>query len=97
MIDKKSIEHIAQLARLKLEKKEWKALEKDLMAILQYVDKLKEVDISQVELKKEAEEKTLREDKVETALSQSKDLLSLAPAREKNYISVKSVFKQYGN
>lgn len=97
MIEKEKIKHIAQLARLKLKEKELAALGKDLQTILKYVDQLKKVDISGVELKEEAEEEeALREDKVKSALSSAKDLLALAPSRKGTYISVKSVFK-HGN
>lgn len=96
MIDKKSLEHIAELARLKLEAKELKSLEKDLVAILHYVDQLKKVDVSQVELGEEAEERVLREDKAKESLSKAEQLISLSPAQKKTYIAVKSVFK-HGN
>ena len=93
MIEKEEIQHIAQLARLKLKKEELESLGKDLETILEYVDQLKKLDVSGVELKEEAEAESLREDKVETALSSAKDLQSLAPSRKDTYISVKSVFQ----
>ncbi|HOZ16308.1 MAG TPA: Asp-tRNA(Asn)/Glu-tRNA(Gln) amidotransferase subunit GatC [Candidatus Portnoybacteria bacterium] len=44
MIDKKNVEHIAKLARIKLTEKEEEKFAKDLSSILDYIDKLNKVD-----------------------------------------------------
>jgi aspartyl-tRNA(Asn)/glutamyl-tRNA(Gln) amidotransferase subunit C len=49
MISKEEVEHIAKLARLGLTEKEIGKFQKELSLILDYVEKLKEVDVSKVE------------------------------------------------
>jgi len=49
MITKKEVQHVAKLARLGLTEKEVKRFQKELSSILNYIEKLKEVDISKVE------------------------------------------------
>ena len=94
MINQESIKHIAQLARLKFSEEDLKNLENDLSLILKYIDQLKQVDIANVELGEEAEEKHLRQDVVAPSLSSREKLLSLTPSRKGQYVSVKSVFKK---
>ena len=48
-IDIKHVEHIAQLGRLHLNDAEKKSLTEDLNNILQYVEKINELDTSKVE------------------------------------------------
>ncbi len=66
MISKEEVKHIAKLARLGLTGKEIEKFQKELSSILDYVEKLKEVDVSRVEptshpLKKE---NVMRKDEV---------------------------------
>lgn len=49
MLTDQELDHIASLARIKLEDKEREGLKKDLSSILDYVAKLEEVDTSSVE------------------------------------------------
>ncbi len=49
MISKKEVKHIAKLARLGLAEKEIEKFQKELSSVLDYIEKLKEVDISKVE------------------------------------------------
>jgi len=49
MISKEEIKHIAKLARLGLSKKEIETYQQELSKILEYIEKLKEIDISEVE------------------------------------------------
>jgi len=49
MIDSKDIEHVAELARLDLSSEEKARYGKQLGAILEYIDQLKEVDTAGVE------------------------------------------------
>jgi len=49
MLTEKEVEHIAQLARLELSEKEKAKFQKELSLVLDYVDKLKKLDVSQVE------------------------------------------------
>lgn len=48
MIDKKNVEHIAQLARIEINDKEKEFLGSQLSKIIEYVDKLREVDVANV-------------------------------------------------
>lgn len=49
MITKKEVQHIAGLARIGLSKEEIEKYSKDLSSILDWVEQLKEVDVSGVE------------------------------------------------
>jgi len=49
IIDKKTIEHVALLARLELSEEEKELFASQLGNILNYIEKLKELDTSQVE------------------------------------------------
>ncbi len=48
-IDRKAIEHVAELARLELSEEEKARLAEQLGSILEYIDQLKEVDTAGVE------------------------------------------------
>lgn len=96
MISKKEIKHIAKLARLGLSEKEMGKMEKELSSILEYFEKLKEVDVSKVEptFHSVPIENVMREDKVnEKSKTQSTKLLYLAPETKDGYLKVKSIFK----
>ena len=97
-IDKKQVEHIAELARIKLSDKEKEKFSKELSQILDYFEKLKEVNtenvapISQVTGIKNV----LREDEEEKIERQARDkrrgrILKNVPRKEGEYIKVKSV------
>jgi len=49
MISKKEVQHIAKLARLGLTEKEIGKHQKEFSKILDYIEKLKEVDVSKIE------------------------------------------------
>lgn len=49
MINEKEIEHIAQLARLELREKEKRKFQKELSLILDFIAKLKELDVAEIE------------------------------------------------
>jgi aspartyl-tRNA(Asn)/glutamyl-tRNA(Gln) amidotransferase subunit C len=48
-VDEATVRHVARLARIKVSGQEAKSLERELTAILDWVDQLNEVDTSQVE------------------------------------------------
>lgn len=48
MISKEEVEHLAKLTQLELSSEELEKMTKELDLILNYVDKLNEVDVSQV-------------------------------------------------
>ena len=100
MISKKEVKHIAKLARLGLSEKEMEKMEKELSSILEYFEKLKEVDVSQIEptFHSVPIENVMREDKInEKCKMQSAKLLYLAPDTKDGYLKVKSIFKDGSN
>ena len=94
MIDKKEVQHIASLARLGLEDKEIKKIQKDLSSILDYMEKLKEVDIMNVGIYFSTSdvENTTRDDEDYAKEKKEVDkLLKLAPDIQKGYLKTKQI------
>jgi len=96
MITKEEVQHIAKLARLGLTEKEIKKMEKELSSILDYIEKLKEVDVSKIEPTSHSIqiENIMRndEEKPKTKNQKPKNLLDLAPKTKNGYLKVKSIF-----
>ena len=98
MISKEQTQHIAKLARLGLSEKEIGKMQKELSSILDYVEKLKKLDVSNtkedlhtlpVNLGGEAQ----REDIVKSQEEKTtKKLIDLAPQKKEGYLQVKEVF-----
>ncbi len=100
MISPEQAAHIAKLARLALSDDERERLGHDLSRIVDFVEKLNEVDVANVEPlnggtelsnQTRSDEQTPEQRELsnpETAAA----LLKAAPASEKNYLKVKSVF-----
>ena len=96
MISKEEVKHIAKLARLGLTEKEIEKFQKELSSILDYMEKLKEVDVSKIEPTSHPleVENVMREDKEKEKLKmKSKKLLELAPETKEGYVKVKSIIK----
>ena len=95
MLSKEETEHIAKLARLGLSDQEIAKYQKDLSAILGYVDKLKEVDIEGVKPFTHSIDisNVLRPDskidRTEEELGKLKDQM---PETKDGYLKVKSIF-----
>jgi aspartyl-tRNA(Asn)/glutamyl-tRNA(Gln) amidotransferase subunit C len=93
-IDKKEVEHIAKLARLSLTEKEIEKYQKELSQILEYIEKLKEVDVSNVEptfhpLKVK---NVMRKDtEIKKGIEKIKKLIESMPERKEGYLKVKRV------
>lgn len=94
MISKEEVIHVAKLARLKLSEEEIEKYQRELSKILNYIEKLKKVDISKVSptshsiLIKEA----MRQDKEEEFPREKKIfLLRMAPQLKENFIKVKKI------
>ena len=85
-INKELIEHVAEVARLKLTEKEKEQFVKELKEILGSFSKLDEVDTEDTDISLQPVElkNMLREDKEENCLSQE-DALSLAEHRKDGY------------
>ncbi|MBD3207894.1 MAG: Asp-tRNA(Asn)/Glu-tRNA(Gln) amidotransferase subunit GatC [Candidatus Nealsonbacteria bacterium] len=96
MISREQVEHVAQLARLDLSEKEIEKMQKDLSSILDYIEKLQEVDISGVEIEATSKniEKVARKDTVETGPPEErKDLIGMMPEEKNKYLKIKKVFE----
>lgn len=94
MISKETVKHIAKLARIRLGSDEIAKFQKELSVILDYIEQLKEVDISGVDLKKGLGGALgrMREDEVSEAdIEEVAKLLKLAPSKKDNYLKTKRI------
>ncbi len=82
MIDRKDVEHVARLARLALTEAELERMRGELAAILQYIEKLRAVDVDDVEPTFHAVPlvNVMREDEVEPPLDREA-MMGNAPDR----------------
>jgi aspartyl-tRNA(Asn)/glutamyl-tRNA(Gln) amidotransferase subunit C len=90
------IDHIAKLARIGLKEEELKKLEGELSAILDFIEKLKEVDIENIEPMTGGTDlvNAVREDEVIPKNEEQRQrILANAPKRKDDYIEVKAVFE----
>lgn len=92
MITREEVKHIAKLARLGLTEKEIKKFQRELSSILDYIEKLKEVDISKTEPTSHSllVENVMRSDE-EIKRGLEKKLMELAPETKEGYLKVKSI------
>lgn len=89
------VEHIAQLARIRLTSAEKTKFSQELSAILDYVTQLNEVKTNDVQSISQITglKNIVRQDKVQVKDSQQRQrILKLAPQIEADYFKVKSVF-----
>lgn len=95
MISHEDIKKLAELARIHLTGAEEKKLASDLEAILGYVEKLREVDVSGVpEMTHAVEEKNVFRNDEESAESwHNIQTDKQFPEEEKGYLKVKGVFE----
>lgn len=95
-LTKEQVQHIANLARLELTAKEKEKFRDQLSSILDYVEKLKQVDTKEVAGTAHATglENVMREDKITSASKEAKDkLLEAAPISEKGLVKTRGVFE----
>jgi aspartyl-tRNA(Asn)/glutamyl-tRNA(Gln) amidotransferase subunit C len=94
LIDKKTIENLAELARLELSKKERDSLLKDLEKILSHFEELKEIDTEGVPPMSGGtlEKNVLREDGEGRVLPRER-AISDFPEEEKGFLRVPPVFE----
>jgi aspartyl-tRNA(Asn)/glutamyl-tRNA(Gln) amidotransferase subunit C len=101
MISKKEVEHLAQLARLGLSEKELEKTQKEIAPILDYFEKIKEVDVTGIEPTTHAVDlkNVMRPDqeRKESNNEQKVKLLSSAPEIQDNYLKVKAILKDNGS
>lgn len=96
MISKKEVQHIAKLARLGLTEKEIETYRKELSVILDYIEKLKKVDVSKIEPTSHPleVENVMRNDEGQSAKPDlRKKLVELAPDKKDSYFKVKSILR----
>lgn len=97
MITDKNVEHIAALARIQLTAEEEKRFEKELSAILDFVEKLNEVNTQNIEPMTGGTnlENVMREDnQIDKNLeNKSAELVNAAPDKKEGWIKVKAVFE----
>lgn len=92
MLTKKEVQHIAGLARVGLDEKEIEKYREDMSSILDWVEQLKEVDITGVEPTAHITglENVARED-VEHDFSGKSEIVALFPDKKDNFDKVKSI------
>ena len=93
-ITRKEVEHVARLARLELSEGEKDLMTAQLDRILGYMDKLNELDMSQVEPTSHVIPmvNVMREDEAKPSLSPD-DALANAPDRETPYFRVPRIIE----
>jgi len=94
MISRKEVKRVAKLARIGINQKEEKRFTGELSLILDYVEKLKEVDVSKTVPTSHSIEiqNVTREDKENEKLKMKNEkLLKLAPESKNGYLKVKSI------
>ena len=93
-IDKRTLEHLAKLARIKLEPAEEEKLLKDLGEILGYVQELQSVDVSSVEpMTGGTDLKNIFRDDAERENTNRGAGIESFPESEKGYLKVPKVFE----
>lgn len=94
MINKKDVEHVAALARIEINGKEKEALGEQLSKILDYIDKLKELDTEGVEPMRglHPDNNVFRDDQAKDS-GLAEDILNNAPLREGDQIKIPKVIE----
>jgi aspartyl-tRNA(Asn)/glutamyl-tRNA(Gln) amidotransferase subunit C len=89
------VDYVAKLARIHLNDDKKKGLNEDLKRILQYIEQLNELDVSQVAPTSHVLnlENVFRKDKVNPSKVRD-DLLKYAPASEGKYFKVPKVIEE---
>ncbi len=93
--DRNSIDHLAELARLSFDEEEMNRIQKDLEDMIGLVDKLKELDMSDVEplIHMTDEENDLRPDEPSSGMSRE-EALKNAPHKDSDYFRVPKVIER---
>jgi aspartyl-tRNA(Asn)/glutamyl-tRNA(Gln) amidotransferase subunit C len=93
-IDRALLDKIAHLSRLEFDEKDAEKMMKDMTAIVDWVEKLKEVDTENVEplTTMSHEINVLREDEVKEHLSHERGLKN-APKKDSDYFRVPKVLE----
>ncbi|MDP3697073.1 MAG: Asp-tRNA(Asn)/Glu-tRNA(Gln) amidotransferase subunit GatC [Candidatus Taylorbacteria bacterium] len=98
MISEKDVEYMAGLARLELNSEEKKKFQKDLGSILDFVEKLKKLDVEGVAPTTAGAEEAnvMRTDGTHSKYNQEKieHMLEQAPDRKDDFVKVKSILNK---
>ena len=95
-IYKKEVEHIAELARIKLTKEELGKFQKELSSILDYINKLSKVSTSKVKPTAQVTglKEVTRKDELEKKDKNLREkILNQAPSRKKDYFKVPKILE----
>lgn len=94
-IDIKTVDEIAHLARLEFDESSKPEMLKDMNRMLDFIDKLNEIDTSNVEplIYLSAEKNVLRPDVPEVTITQ-KEALKNAPKKDSDYFKAPKVIDQ---
>lgn len=94
MLSKDAVRHVARLCRLKLSDEELEMFTRELSGILNYIEKLNNLDTGKVEPLTHVLplSNVLREDEVKTSLSPEKALAN-APEKLKGFFSVPKIIE----
>lgn len=95
MISQENVKHIAKLARLGITDEETVKLQKDLTAILDFIGKLSEVNVDNIEPTAQATGLSnvwRTDEKIKRNEESRERLLDNAPETKDGYIKVKAVF-----
>jgi len=98
VLTKKEVEHIADLARIKLSDKEKEKMAEDMAAILGYIDKLNEVKTDGVEPAAQVSglENVFRKDEPGKEPADRQAIIGQFPDRKDDHLKVKQVFSAQG-
>jgi aspartyl-tRNA(Asn)/glutamyl-tRNA(Gln) amidotransferase subunit C len=93
MIELEEVKNIAKLARIAFTEEELLILQKELSSILDYVDKLKEIEIGDVNAYSNSGllQNILRKD-IFSLQKKGISLVELSPHKKDNFVKVKSIF-----
>lgn len=94
-VNDKLVEKVAHLARLKFDDSEKEAIKKDLQRMIEFADKLNELDLENVDplLHMSEEVNVLREDEIKGSISRE-EALKNAPVHDNNFFKVPKVIKK---
>ncbi|MDO8240725.1 MAG: Asp-tRNA(Asn)/Glu-tRNA(Gln) amidotransferase subunit GatC [Candidatus Moranbacteria bacterium] len=92
MLSKEEVQHIAGLARIGVDEKDLEKFATDLSAVLDWIEELKEVDVSGVEPTAHITgmQNRLREDKM-SEFENKAEIINLFPDKKDNFGKVKSI------
>ncbi len=93
MLDKKEVKKIADLARIELKEEEIESIREDMEEILDYVDQIKKVDTSEVDLRAAdfSRINKIRKDSVSDTHEKVKEKMITMGKSKDDYFQVESI------